>query len=83
MIILQIERDIWFYESHQPLDREMLVRVSHELDYGPMVLVAPSSTKPASSPVQNSMTPPQQTLIPVFQYKIKVCFQELHGALCT
>eukprot|EP00057_Strongylocentrotus_purpuratus_P023335 XP_011677809.1 PREDICTED: uncharacterized protein LOC105444800 [Strongylocentrotus purpuratus] len=79
----EIERDIWFNESYQPLDREMLVRVSHELDYGPMALVAPSSTKPASAPVQNSMTPPQQTLIPVFQYKIKVCFQELHGAMCT
>lgn len=78
VIILQIETCLWLYEAYQPLDREMLVRLSHELIYGPSIPVAPSPIKPASAaaPLQKPMPPPQQPHGPVFQYNIKVCFQD-------
>lgn len=83
-IISQIETCLWLYEAYQPLDREMLVRLSHELIYGPSIPVAPSPIKPASAaaPLQKPMAPPQQPHGPVFQYTIKVCFQNLCGRRC-
>eukprot|EP00057_Strongylocentrotus_purpuratus_P033405 XP_791308.3 PREDICTED: helicase with zinc finger domain 2 [Strongylocentrotus purpuratus] len=70
----EIETCLWLYEAYQPLDREMLVRLSHELIYGPSIPVAPSPIKPASAaaPLQKPMAPPQQPHGPVFQYTIKV-----------
>ena len=70
---------IWLFEAYQPLDRELLVRVSHELTYGPTVPTPtqPATRSPAQAPQVKSVAPVQQVKLqqparPVFQYKIKV-----------
>ena len=80
LLIIQMECHIWLFEAYQSLDRELLVRLSHELTYdGPTVPIptqtASQSTIQAPSvktepPVQQAK--PQLPPRPVFQYKIKV-----------
>nr|XP_054758115.1 helicase with zinc finger domain 2-like [Lytechinus pictus] len=80
----EIETCLWLYEAYQPLDREMLVRVSHELIYGPPVQARPAPSKPApthaSAPTPATAPFMQQQAAPtlqqpqrlIFHYKIKL-----------